>query len=482
MITQVTHDVVAKDSKTFVFPPVKSFGKPYFENSSVHLIWIDWALLNLILFSILNLNLVSQSALNMQMADPTIFMIVANIGWLILSFSSDTYWIIEDDKLNIREHFYTTTLYFGVLSLVYYQFFFQYFQIHFLLNAFLIYLVVSVVVHAILRLHYNPTRNSSLNYAIVGGTQKQIDKILEVIQTLYGKHTALWGRFGDGKIGSIANLGDYTQISEYLVKGYIDKLYYIDSNLTNHELSQLSSRCRNYLIEFEVIPKEVDVFKKGLQIKLVGGLPVFGRKKEPLRHIRNKALKRLFDIIFSIVVILTIYPWLFPFIAILIRLESRGPIFFLQERTGYWNKPFMMIKFRTMTVNQDSDSRQATKGDYRITRVGNLLRKTSLDELPQFINVLKGEMSVVGPRPHMLKHTEDYAKIIESYMIRHEVKPGVTGWAQVNGWRGPTNSLFKMIKRVEYDVNYIENWNLWFDYKCICLTLINMIKGEQNAV
>jgi exopolysaccharide biosynthesis polyprenyl glycosylphosphotransferase len=321
-----------------------------------------------------------------------------------------------------------------------------------------------------------------LNYAIVGGTQNQIDKILEVIQTLYGKHTSLWGRFGDGKIGTIADLGDYSQISDYLAKGFIDKLYYVDSNLSNHELRQLSARCRNYLIEFEVIPREVDVFKKGLQIKLIGGLPVFGRKKEPLRHIRNKALKRLFDIIFSIMVILTIYPWLFPIIAIIIRLESRGPIFFMQERTGYWNKPFKMIKFRTMTVNRHSDTRQAIQGDYRITRVGRLLRKTSLDELPQFINVLKGEMSVVGPRPHMLKHTEDYAKIIESYMIRHEVKPGVTGWAQVNGWRGPTNSLFKMIKRVEFDVNYIENWNLWFDYKCICLTLINMIKGEQNAI
>lgn len=134
-----------------------------------------------------------------------------------------------------------------------------------------------------------------------------------------------------------------------------------------------------------------------------------------------------------------------------------------------------------MVVNQDCDSAQAVKGDHRITKVGAFLRKTSLDELPQFFNVLMGEMSIVGPRPHMIAHTESYSKMIESFMIRHKVKPGITGWAQVSGWRGPTEQIYQMAKRVEFDVNYIENWNIWFDCKCIILTIINMIKGEEEA-
>ncbi len=135
-----------------------------------------------------------------------------------------------------------------------------------------------------------------------------------------------------------------------------------------------------------------------------------------------------------------------------------------------------------MFVNQECNAKQATRGDLRITKIGAFLRKTSLDELPQFINVLMGDMSVVGPRPHMLKHTEDYAKLISSFMIRHEVKPGITGWAQVSGWRGPTEEVYKMAKRVEYDVDYIEGWNFWFDCKCILLTMTNAFRGDANAI
>jgi lipopolysaccharide/colanic/teichoic acid biosynthesis glycosyltransferase len=134
-----------------------------------------------------------------------------------------------------------------------------------------------------------------------------------------------------------------------------------------------------------------------------------------------------------------------------------------------------------MRVNDECDSKQAVRSDCRITVVGAFLRKTSLDELPQFFNVLKGDMSVVGPRPHMLKHTEDYSQLIETFMIRHQVKPGITGWAQVNGWRGPTQKVYQMAKRVEFDVYYIENWSFWFDCRCILLTINKIFVGENNA-
>ena len=171
-----------------------------------------------------------------------------------------------------------------------------------------------------------------------------------------------------------------------------------------------------------------------------------------------------------------------PIVALAIYREDPGPIFFRQERTGYRNNVFKMWKFRSMRINERSDSKQATRGDDRITRVGAFLRKTSLDEFPQFINVFLGDMSVVGPRPHMIKHTEEYARIIDTFMIRHKVKPGVTGLAQINGYRGPTDEVWKMEKRVEYDVWYLENWSLLMDLRCIIMTVYNAVRGEENAL
>ena len=191
-------------------------------------------------------------------------------------------------------------------------------------------------------------------------------------------------------------------------------------------------------------------------------------------------MKRGFDIVFSSV-FLIFYPLIYIPVAIAIKITSPGPVYFRQERTGYLGKSFKCLKFRTMRVNADADSRQATHNDPRKTRIGDFLRRTSIDELPQFINVLRGDMSVVGPRPHMLKHTELYTRLVDSYMVRHAVKPGITGWAQVNGYRGITDELWKMERRVEHDVWYIENWTLLLDLKIVARTVINAVAGEKNA-
>ena len=176
-----------------------------------------------------------------------------------------------------------------------------------------------------------------------------------------------------------------------------------------------------------------------------------------------------------------IYPLIYTIIAIGIKITSPGPVYFRQQRTGYKGKPFTCLKFRTMHVNREADTAQATANDPRKTRFGNFLRRTSLDELPQFINVIRGEMSVVGPRPHMLKHTEEYSKLVDRYMVRHFVKPGITGWAQVNGYRGLTDELWKMEKRVQHDVWYIENWTFALDLRIIARTILNVFHGESNA-
>ncbi|MEO5647722.1 MAG: sugar transferase, partial [Chitinophagaceae bacterium] len=173
--------------------------------------------------------------------------------------------------------------------------------------------------------------------------------------------------------------------------------------------------------------------------------------------------------------------WLVPLIALLIKLDSRGPVFFVQKRSGKNNKSFSCIKFRSLMVNGNADKQQVTRNDDRFTRLGKFLRKSNLDELPQFFNVLQGNMSVVGPRPHMLKHTQDYSRILNQYMIRHFVKPGVTGWAQVHGYRGEIKEEKQLRKRIEYDIWYLENWSLWLDMRIVFLTVYTTFKGDKNA-
>ena len=200
-----------------------------------------------------------------------------------------------------------------------------------------------------------------------------------------------------------------------------------------------------------------------------------------MQHLHNRLIKRLFDIVVSLIAIVIVSATILIPIIIAIKLSSKGPILFKQKRTGYRGREFVCLKFRTMKVNADADTRQATKDDPRKTKVGDFLRKTSLDELPQFLNVLYGNMSVVGPRPHMVKQTDEYRKLINRYMVRHTIKPGITGLAQVSGFRGQTEKLWQMEKRVEYDVKYIENWTFWLDIKIMVRTVLNAVQGEKNA-
>ncbi|RZL47244.1 MAG: exopolysaccharide biosynthesis polyprenyl glycosylphosphotransferase [Pedobacter sp.] len=211
------------------------------------------------------------------------------------------------------------------------------------------------------------------------------------------------------------------------------------------------------------------------------GIPILVARHEPLNLIWNRVIKRSFDIVFSLGVIVFILSWLFPIIIILILLESPGSPIFSQLRSGRNNEAFWCFKFRSMQINADSNNVQATKGDKRITKIGAFLRKTSLDEFPQFFNVLIGNMSIVGPRPHMLKHTEEYRQIIDQYMVRHYLKPGITGWAQVNGHRGETKEHKQMLARVEHDVWYMENWSLAKDIEIVYKTVANVARGEENA-
>jgi putative colanic acid biosynthesis UDP-glucose lipid carrier transferase len=234
-------------------------------------------------------------------------------------------------------------------------------------------------------------------------------------------------------------------------------------------------------IRFRIIPDLNQFIRKPVHIDYLNDMPILSLRKEPLDDVGNRIKKRLYDIIVSTLVIVLILSWLIPIISLLIWLESRGPVFFLQQRSGKNGQTFNCIKFRSMKVNRDANQKQATKNDSRITRMGRFMRKTNIDELPQFFNVLMSDMSIVGPRPHMLKHTDDYSKLIKQYMIRHFLKPGITGWAQINGFRGETRTVKDMNDRVQYDLWYLENWSLWLDTRIIFMTAFNMAKGEKNA-
>lgn len=191
--------------------------------------------------------------------------------------------------------------------------------------------------------------------------------------------------------------------------------------------------------------------------------------------------KRIFDVVFAALVVVFLLSWLVPLIAILIKLESKGPTFFKQLRTGKNGQVFYCLKFRSMTLNADADIKQACKNDCRITKIGAFLRETSLDEFPQFINVLKGEMSVVGPRPHMLRHTKEFSNSIKYYMDRHLIMPGITGLAQVSGYRGEIKELGALTKRVNADLYYLHNCSLLLDIKIIWLTVVQLFKWNKNA-
>lgn len=192
-------------------------------------------------------------------------------------------------------------------------------------------------------------------------------------------------------------------------------------------------------------------------------------------------MKRTFDVVFSIIIIIGVLSWVFPILGILIKLESKGPILLRQRRNGLNNTEFDCYKFRSMEMSNNDYSNQVSKNDPRVTKIGRIIRKTSIDELPQFFNVLIGEMSVVGPRPHIVSYNQEYILKVDKFMVRHFIKPGITGLAQVKGFRGEIETDYDIINRVKYDIFYIENWSILLDLKIIVITIYHIIKGDEKA-
>ncbi len=276
-------------------------------------------------------------------------------------------------------------------------------------------------------------------------------------------------------------LGDIEAFLEDLENDKVDNIILCDDSIDEELYNEIVHVAEHKMIRVYIVPDFKYINMGPHSFDVIQGVPFLKLMKEPLTNAENQFLKRLFDIVFSLFVIVFILSWLIPIVALIIKLESKGSVFFLQKRSGIKNEPFKCIKFRSMAVNSHSDVTMAKKGDSRITNFGKFIRKTSIDELPQFINVLMGNMSVVGPRPHMLSQTDQYSKITKKYMLRHIVKPGITGWAQVMGSRGEIFSDKDMEKRIEKDIWYIQNWSFFLDLKIVFLTFYNIVKGDEQA-
>lgn len=295
--------------------------------------------------------------------------------------------------------------------------------------------------------------------------------------------------FVDDNINTTLNghyLGKTSDIDKVIASYELDDIIVAMPISDESQLEKIISIGEREGKRVKIIPHYQRFSTGRIHVGTLGSLPIITLRSLPLDVTDNKIYKRTFDIVFSVFVITIIFSWLIPIISLIIKLTSKGPIFFKQERWGLNNKPIVCYKFRTMVtsskdVDDDGNYQQAKKNDPRVTKIGKFLRKTSLDELPQFFNVLLGSMSVVGPRPHPVPLNIQSKDSVENYMMRHWVKPGITGWAQVNGYRGETRKPYLMQKRVEFDVWYMENWTFWLDLQIILQTLVNMVKTEKNA-
>lgn len=283
-----------------------------------------------------------------------------------------------------------------------------------------------------------------------------------------------------GIIGDLENIISTKNINEVVVALPIQEF---------ERLEQIIKICDRHAVRVHIIPDYFKFVSKKFRIGLFQNFPIITIRDEPLAEAHWRFIKRSFDIIFSLIVIILFLSWLIPLIAILIRLFSNGPVFFAQKRIGMKNKSFNFYKFRTLTTNEKDENETyspVTVNDARITRVGKILRRTNLDELPQFFNILKGDMAVVGPRPHFIPYNQVYSEIVDEIKLRGRVRPGLTGWAQVHGLRGdspdPVENEKRTKKRIEYDIWYIENWSIWVDLHIILLTIWQMIRGETKAI
>lgn len=346
------------------------------------------------------------------------------------------------------------------------------------------YTLVSILVIATLKLSiyyflrkYRSLFGGNFRKVVIVGSDKNVEQLVKFFNENpdYGYQLIKVFNLAEDKKAQIE------ECFAFVDENKIDEIYCAMSDLTTNQVNSFIDFSDNNLKILKFIPDDKEIFARNMKLDYYGFIPIASLRDIPMDDIINQMIKRMFDIVFSLIIIIFVLSWLIPILAVFIKLESKGPVFFKQMRNGLNYHEFNCYKFRSMKLNAIADIEQVSKNDPRITNSGKFMRKTSIDELPQFFNVFLGDMSVVGPRPHMVSHTEMYARKIDKFMVRHFIKPGITGLAQTNGFRGEVENDKDIIYRVKYDIFYMENWSILLDIKIIAMTVYNAIKGDKKA-
>ncbi len=410
------------------------------------------------------------------------YTIFVTIAWIVTSLIINFYEIYRYTKaIKIISLVFKQTMMFMLIVFAFYGYYFSLKQdagavVKYVFTVMGLISAIKIAIYYLLKKYRTLLGGNNRNVVIVGLNEKTKE-----LEHFFNDNS----EYGYRLMKSFILKGDkktsLDEIFAYISKNEIDEIYASVGDLSEEKMAKLIEFSDNNLKILKFLPDNKEIYGKRLDFTYYGYLPVLSLRKIPMDEPLNKFIKRSFDIVMSLFVIVGILSWLTPLLGILIKLESKGPVFFKQRRNGLDYKEFYCYKFRSMKPNPTADLHQVKKGDERITKVGKIIRKTSMDELPQFINVLKGDMSVVGPRPHMVSHTHMYAERIDKFMVRHFIKPGITGLAQVSGYRGEVESDKDIINRVKYDIYYLENWSLIMDLKVVFQTIYNAIKGEEKA-
>ena len=421
------------------------------------------------------------------------FILYSNLIWLLLSKVFGTYSIMRFDNAakTLSRTFKIIIVYLLILYLD--IFFLRYVKISpfYIINYSICFTLIYILIRVLQIYSLKSLRKKGVNNkkVIIIGLNKNTLDLYTTLNSELSFGYKILGFFADSdekypQYKQIINiLGTYDDIFTYCELNHVDEMYFSTEKHEQSAIKKIIKFCDSNFIRFKIVPnfEKENIFNSKLSIDFYGDNPILVLRKEPLEKQTNIILKRVFDLFFSLFVILILYPIIFPAVIIIQKLTSKGPVFFIQKRSGQDNRVFNCIKFRTMFIDESNNIIGTQKNDPRITPFGKFLRKSRIDELPQFINVLKGDMSVVGPRPHMLKHTEEYSKIVDEFLVRHFVKPGITGWAQVTGYIDESKKLQEMKDKVKKDIWYIENWSFVLDIKIIMLTVFKICSKDKNA-
>lgn len=439
---------------------------------------------------LIDLSIIFLFALQWQLgsADYVYYIGYATVGWFFLSLNSDFYEIYRfTNGVRIVSLTFLQLILFG---LIVFSFFGIFPELVKPFNVVMIYLgeifgailLAKLGVFYLLR-RYRKYLGGNYRNVVIIGKNNRTRELFDFFQNnpIYGyKHKKTFDIKRNYKSEEALNKA-LNECFDYIIQEGVDEIYCSSTVLPNKQIKRLSNFADNNLKVLKFVPDDHDIYTKHLKVDYYDYLPVVSFRNVPINEPINKLIKRTFDVVLSLLVIVLILSWLTPILAVIIKLSSKGPVFFQQLRNGLDNEEFYCYKFRSMVPPSDKEEAEERSNGDRVMPIGKFMRKTSIDELPQFFNVLRGNMSTVGPRPHMVSETYDFADQVDKFMVRHFVKPGITGLAQVSGYRGEIETENDIKNRVKYDIFYVENWSLLLDIKIIVQTFYKVIKGDKKA-